>query len=372
LDSPEAAFWGKIRSALEQGKTRVEVAEMDIEALASPRFQSAFTVAVQLIFPSLTMGLAGFLAVMESLWIVTRAEPFRGLYTFWVRIFAVVFALGVASLVLIGGQLGWDWTFLQTAISMGLLAGLVAAMLSTRRLGDLPHFAASLLTAVGAVAVTAWLVAVDSRAGRLAAGFDVRFAYTAFSAYLVTSLGIGAASAWRLLKRPDEAESALALRMAVGMVAITAPLVFLTIDLAPHADRPHAVVSAAELTGWTVHAAATLGLALTAVALSTGGFGLRPGGFERSRAFLRACIGMGALGLVALLTGWIAGRSSPNPLLGAVPHAVGWSPGLAMGAALTFGVGAVWILRMIARGPKDSPDEAAQTVPHGPRSASTV
>lgn len=344
---------------------------MTMEGLTTPQFQSAFTVAVQLIFPSLTIGLSSFLVVAEALWLATRNDLFRQLYALWVRVFAVVFGLGAASVFLSGSQLGWDWSTAQAGVITTIQSVLVAAMLSRRRLGSLPHFAASLLTAMSIAAGMVWLVGLDSRAGSLTSGFDVRLAYMAFSAFLITSLGVGAASAWRLLKRPDEAASALGLRMALGMVAITAPLLFLTVDMAPLATGQPAA-SAAETAGWTLHAAATLCLSVIAVMLSTGWLGLRHGGFERSRAFLRASIGMGALGLVALMTGWIAGRSSSNPVLGAAPNTADWSPGVSAAAALVFAVGAVWILRMIARGPADSPEEPSPSILAGPRSTSAV
>jgi cytochrome d ubiquinol oxidase subunit I len=155
---------------------------MTIEVLASPQFQSAFTVAIQLIFPNLTIGLASFLAVVEGLWLATRNEQFRQLYVFWVRIFAVAFGLGAATLLLSGAQLGWDWTAAQAGLVTSIQAVLIVAMLSRRRLGSLAHFTASLVTATSVVAGAVWLVSVDSRAGDFASGYDVRLAYTMVSA----------------------------------------------------------------------------------------------------------------------------------------------------------------------------------------------
>jgi hypothetical protein len=138
--------------------------------------------------------------------------------------------------------------------------------------------------------------------------------------------------------------------MAVGTVAITSPLLFLTVSLTPD-------LGLAGLDGWSLHALSILGLALAAAALFTGWFGLRPSGLERSRAFLHAAIGMGALGLTALMTGWIAGRMVATPFWGAPASLSLWSPGLSLSTALLFGAGTIWTLRIIADGPRHGPGD---------------
>jgi cytochrome d ubiquinol oxidase subunit I len=333
-------------------------------AFGSPQLHGAFAVAIQLIFPGLAIGLAAYLAVLEGLWMATRADPFRALYQFWVRIFAVALAVGAVSALMIGARLHWQVGLAPALSAAAALAGLAWIMArDTGRLGAPHHAAATLLTALGAVAVSAWLVAIATRASTPAGGFDLRFAYGLFSAYLVTALGVGAASAWRLLRGLEEAESMLALRMALGTVAITAPLLFITVDLAPPAHAAHAQA----ITGWTLHAAAILGLALAAATLVAGGLGLQSDRPMRSRALLRACIGMGALGLAALLTGWIAAHLASTGLWGPHPGLQAGSPGLSLAATVLVAAGAALVLRLISSGAPAAPEDPAHALPHHPR-----
>ena len=83
---------------------------MDFDAILLARLQFAFTIAFHIIFPSFTIGLASFLAVLEGLWLGTRREVFRNLYLFWVKIFALSFGMGVVSGVVMSYELGTNWS----------------------------------------------------------------------------------------------------------------------------------------------------------------------------------------------------------------------------------------------------------------------
>ena len=50
---------------------------MDLDALLLSRLQFAFTIAFHIIFPSFTIGLASYLAVLEGLWLITRNALFK-------------------------------------------------------------------------------------------------------------------------------------------------------------------------------------------------------------------------------------------------------------------------------------------------------
>ncbi len=83
---------------------------MEFDALLLSRIQFAFTIAFHIIFPSFTIGLASYLAVLEGLWLLTRIETFKTLYLFWVKIFALSFGMGVVSGVVMSYQLGTNWS----------------------------------------------------------------------------------------------------------------------------------------------------------------------------------------------------------------------------------------------------------------------
>jgi len=82
---------------------------MDVTALLLSRIQFAFTITFHIIFPSFTIGLAAWLAVLEALGLKTGRPVFRVLFKFWLKIFGVAFGLGVVSGVVGYALLGACW-----------------------------------------------------------------------------------------------------------------------------------------------------------------------------------------------------------------------------------------------------------------------
>src|SRR3978361_1681779 len=83
---------------------------MHFDALLLSRLQFGFTIAFHIIFPSFTIGLASFLAVLEGLWLTTKNEAFKTLYLFWVKIFAISFGMGLVPGVGVSYELGTNWS----------------------------------------------------------------------------------------------------------------------------------------------------------------------------------------------------------------------------------------------------------------------
>lgn len=240
---------------------------MDFDAILLARLQFAFTIAWHIVFPSLSIGLASYLAVLEGLWLATGREAFKTLYLFWVKIFAISFGMGVVSGVVMSYQLGTNWSVFaaKTAPVLGPLLGfevlaaffLEASFLGVmlfgwRKVGPRLHFLATVMVAVGTLISAFWILSANSwmqhpvaygydEQGRFIAldwmkvifspTFPARFAHMTLAAYLTTALVVGAASAWRLMKDPGQAESRIALRMAIGMFALVAPLQLLVGDI---------------------------------------------------------------------------------------------------------------------------------------------
>jgi len=80
------------------------------EAVDLARFQFAFTVAFHIIFPSFTIGLASYLAVLEGLWLWKKDDAYLKVFNFWKHIFAVAFAMGVVSGIVMSYQFGTNWS----------------------------------------------------------------------------------------------------------------------------------------------------------------------------------------------------------------------------------------------------------------------
>jgi cytochrome d ubiquinol oxidase subunit I len=81
-----------------------------LSALDLSRIQFGFTISFHIIFPAITIGLASYLAVLEALWLWKRDATYRDLYHFWSKIFAVNFAMGVVSGLVMAYQFGTNWS----------------------------------------------------------------------------------------------------------------------------------------------------------------------------------------------------------------------------------------------------------------------
>ena len=86
---------------------------MDTVATLLSRLQFAFTISFHIIFPSLSIGLAAWLSVLEALRLATGRQVYRTLFEFWRKIFGVVFGLGVVSGIVMAFQFGTNWSELS-------------------------------------------------------------------------------------------------------------------------------------------------------------------------------------------------------------------------------------------------------------------
>src|SRR5262245_27322544 len=82
-----------------------------LTALELARIQFGFTVSFHIIFPAITIGLASYLTVLEGLWLWKKDVVYSYLYHFLSRIFAVSFAMGVVSGLVMACQFGTNWSY---------------------------------------------------------------------------------------------------------------------------------------------------------------------------------------------------------------------------------------------------------------------
>lgn len=262
-----------------------------MDALILSRLQFAFTIAFHIIFPSFTIGLASYLAVLEGLWLFTKQERFKTLFLFWVKIFAISFGMGVVSGVVMSYEFGTNWSgFIARAGSVigpllafevlsafFLEASFLGVMLfGWKKVGPGLHFTATVLVALGTLSSAFWIISANSwmqhpagyamgADGKLVATdwlqvifsptFPSRIVHMVLAAFLTTSLVVGAASAFMLLKRADQGESRTALAMAIGMFALVAPLQLLAGHWSGEVVREHQPLKLAAIEAyWTTQA----------------------------------------------------------------------------------------------------------------------
>jgi cytochrome d ubiquinol oxidase subunit I len=230
-----------------------------LSALELSRIQFGFTISFHIIFPAITIGLASYLGVLEALWLWKRDATYRDLYHFWSKIFAVNFAMGVVSGLVMAYQFGTNWS--QFSAFAGGITGplltyevltaffleagfLGVALFGWNRVGPGLHFFATSMVALGTLVSSGWILAsnswmqtpqgydivggkvvpVDWLAVIFNPSFPYRLVHMTIAAYLATALFVGAAGAWHLLKGHDNPRVRTMLSMAMWMMLLVTPV----------------------------------------------------------------------------------------------------------------------------------------------------
>ena len=237
-----------------------------LDATLLARLQFAFTVSFHFIFPSITIGLASYLAVLEGLWLWTGRGVYLDLFRYWLKIFALSFGMGVVSGIVMSYQFGTNWSVFsdkagpvigplmayEVLTAFFLEAGFLGVMLfGMNRVGKTLHFVATLAVAVGTFISAFWILSANSwmqtPAGYTMAAngqflpadwlaiifnpsFPYRLVHTVFAAYLTTALVVGAVGAWHLLRERANEGARTMFSMAMGMITVVAPLQILAGD----------------------------------------------------------------------------------------------------------------------------------------------
>lgn len=237
------------------------------DATMLARIQFAFTVSFHFLFPALTIGLASYLAVLQSLWLWTGRDVFHSLFNYWKKVFAIAFGMGVVSGIVMTYQFGTNWSVFsdragpvvgplmayEVLTAFFLEAGFLGVMLfGLDRVGRGLHLFATVMVALGTAFSAFWILSVNSwmhtpagfainAAGQFVPtswweaifnpSFPFRLVHTLFAAYLTTALAVGGVAAYYLLRDRANEGSRIMFSMAMWMAAIVAPLQIIAGDL---------------------------------------------------------------------------------------------------------------------------------------------
>jgi cytochrome d ubiquinol oxidase subunit I len=232
---------------------------MDLDPVLLARLQFAFTISFHIIFPSFTIGLSAYIATLEVLWVTTDLDRYQRIARFWTRIFAVSFAMGVVSGIVLSYELGTNWSrfSLITSNAIGPLIGyevlsaffLEATFLSILlfagdRVPRWLHVFSAIAVAAGTAISAFWILSANSWM-HTPAGFEMRggvaypldwlaivfnpsfpyrLAHMLNAAYLTTAFVVIAVGARYLLAGKHHEDARTMLRMGIGLAAILAPL----------------------------------------------------------------------------------------------------------------------------------------------------
>jgi cytochrome d ubiquinol oxidase subunit I len=238
-----------------------------VTALNLARAQFAFTLSFHFIFPAFSIGLASYLAVLEGLWLKTGKPVYDNLYRYWLKIFALVFGMGVVSGIVMSYQFGTNWSVFsdkagpilgpllayEVLSAFFLEAGFLGVMLfGINKVGQKLHFFATCMVALGTLLSATWILAANSwmqtpagwtmnEAGQFVPGgswltiifnpsFPYRLVHTVIAAFLTTALAVGGVGAWHLLRDRGNSGARTMFSMAMWMAALVAPVQILAGD----------------------------------------------------------------------------------------------------------------------------------------------
>ena len=148
---------------------------MDVEILA--RIQFAFTIAFHYIYPPLSIGLGLILVILEGLYLRTGNRIYEMAVRFWIRIFALIFGIGVATGIIMEFEFGTNWAtyskYVGDIFGSALAAeGIFAFALESGFLGILIfgwnrvkppiHFLSTIMVFFGSLFSAVWIVVANS------------------------------------------------------------------------------------------------------------------------------------------------------------------------------------------------------------------
>jgi cytochrome d ubiquinol oxidase subunit I len=239
---------------------------MDLDTLLLSRIQFAANISFHILFPTITIALCWFLLFFRIRFVQTRDEAWEQAYYFWTKVFALTFALGVVSGIVMSFQFGTNWPgFMEKTgnISGPLLgyevltaffleASFLGIMLFGRgRVSERVHLIATSLVALGTTLSAFWILSLNSWM-QTPAGFEIvngefmptdwlaivfnpsfpyRLAHKLLASALTASFLIAGLCAWQLLKGTATRGTHKALRTAAFAAIIVAPLQIFVGDL---------------------------------------------------------------------------------------------------------------------------------------------
>lgn len=257
---------------------------MELDPLLLSRIQFAFVVSFHAIFPVFTIGLAAYIAVLEAL-NYRRPDPVREkLSQFWIKIFALVFGMGVVSGIVMAFQFGTNWSNFSYASSnfLGPMLSyevVTAFFLEATFLGVLlfgrdkvprgAHLLAACMVSLGTLISSFWILSANSWL-HTPAGVELidghfqitswlqaifnpsmpyRLAHMGLASFITGGFVVAAVSSWYLLRGRNPESSRMALKMTVVMLAVATPLQVFIGDLHGLNTLEHQPIKVAAMEG---------------------------------------------------------------------------------------------------------------------------
>src|SRR5687768_14176456 len=150
---------------------------MDLDVVFLSRVQFALTIMFHYLFPPLTIGMGVVLVYLEGMYLRTKEPIYETAAKFWTGLFAVSFAMGVATGIVMEFQFGTNWSgysrFVGDVFGSALAAeGIFAFFLESGFLAVLVfgwdkvspkfHFLATMMVSLGSMFSAVWIIVANS------------------------------------------------------------------------------------------------------------------------------------------------------------------------------------------------------------------
>ena len=237
-----------------------------LDPVVLARLQFAANITFHILFPTLSIAMGWFLLFFKTRFVATGEQHWMDAYQFWIKIFALTFALGVVSGITMSFQFGTNWPgFMNTVGNIAgpllayevltaffLEATFLGIMLFGRgRVSEGVHTLATWLVALGTTASAFWILALNSWM-HTPAGFEMingqahvtswfevifnpsfpyRMTHMLLASGLTASFLLAGISAYRWLKNDRAKDVMAALRTGVTVAAILIPIQIFVGDL---------------------------------------------------------------------------------------------------------------------------------------------
>ncbi|MEM0953823.1 MAG: cytochrome ubiquinol oxidase subunit I, partial [Pseudomonadota bacterium] len=239
---------------------------MEFDPFVLARIQFAANISFHILFPTISIGLGWILLYFRLRYTLSGDQDWETAYLFWVKVFALTFALGVVSGITMSFQFGTNWPgFMQTVgnIAGPLLgyevltaffmeASFLGVMLFGRqRVSNRVHLIATALVALGTTISAFWILALNSWM-QTPAGFTVqdgqffaenwleiifnpsfpyRFAHVMLACFLTSAFMIAGVCAWRIRTGVSGPATHKVMKTGVLLAAAIIPLQIFVGDL---------------------------------------------------------------------------------------------------------------------------------------------
>ncbi len=240
-----------------------------MDVLTLSRIQFGGTIAFHYLYPPLSIGLGVMLVIMEAAWLKTKNPIYHQMARFWTKVFALTFAIGVATGIVMEFEFGTNWAtysrfvgdvFGSALAAEGIFAfflesGFLAVLLfGWDKVGRKMHFFSTCMVCLGAHFSAVWIVVANSWM-QTPAGYHIvgegmharaevtdfwrvvfnpssmdRLFHTICGAWQAGAFLVISVSAWYLLKKKHLIFARASLRVGLMVALIAAVLQIITGD----------------------------------------------------------------------------------------------------------------------------------------------